>query len=137
MLTLRDIMTADVFTLSEQATLEEAAFRLTEHAVGGAPVRDRLGRLVGVLSKTDLVDPERWAQRRGDGSTVGEAMTPALLALHVSDPAIDAVQLMAADGIHRVIVLDESGRLAGIVTPMDVLRALARGERFDSETRTP
>ena len=135
MLRIRDIMSRNVFTLSEQAPLEEAAWGLTANAVSGAPVRDRRGRLVGVLSKSDLVDPDRVC---GDAPTVGDAMTPALLALHADDPASDAIRLMVADGIHRVIVIDERGRLAGIVTPMDVLRALVRGVRFDfEETRVP
>src|SRR5262245_59819036 len=131
MLRIRDIMTRKVFTLSEQTSLEEAAWGLTANAVSGAPVRDRNGHLVGVLSKSDLVDPDRGATQ-----TVSEAMTPALLALRADDPAMDAVRLMVADGIHRVIVMDERGRLAGIVTPMDVLRALVRGAHLDAESRT-
>jgi CBS-domain-containing membrane protein len=38
---------------------------------------------------------------------------------------------MAKRDIHRIVVLDQENQLAGIVTPMDVLRALARGERFE------
>jgi CBS-domain-containing membrane protein len=136
MLRVGDIMTRNVFTLSEQTSLEEAAWGLTANAVSGAPVRDHHGRLVGVLSKTDLVDPAR-AETRGEIPTVADAMTPALLALRVDNPAMDAVRLMVADGIHRVIVIDERGRLAGIVTPMDVLRALACGLRFEAESRAP
>jgi CBS-domain-containing membrane protein len=123
MLKIRDIMSRNVFTLSEQASLEDAAWGLTANGVSGAPVRDKHGRLVGVLSKTDLVDPDRG--QAPDDRTVGDAMTPALLAMQADEPAMDAVRLMVADGIHRVIVVDEKGKLAGIVTPMDVLKALA------------
>jgi CBS domain-containing protein len=38
---------------------------------------------------------------------------------------------MAKRHIHRIVVLDADSKLAGIVTPMDVVRALARGDRFD------
>jgi CBS-domain-containing membrane protein len=124
MLKIRDIMTRKVFTLSEQASLDDAAWGLTANGVSGAPVRDRRGRLVGVLSKSDLVDPDRGPD--AEERTVADAMTPALLALHADEPAMDAVRLMVADGIHRVVVIDERGRLAGIVTPMDVLRALTK-----------
>jgi CBS-domain-containing membrane protein len=133
MLRIRDIMSHKVFTLSEQTSLEEAAWGLTANAVSGAPVRDHRGHLVGVLSKSDLVDPDRV---NGEAPTVADAMTPALLALRADDPAMDAVKLMVADGIHRVIVVDDSGCLVGIVTPMDVLRALVHGVRFE-EARTP
>jgi CBS-domain-containing membrane protein len=136
MVTIRDIMTRNVFTLSEHTSLEEAAWGLTANAISGAPVRDGNGRLAGVLSKSDLIDPDR-AETEGEMPTVADAMTPALLALRDDDPAMDAVRLMVVDGIHRVIVIDDHGRLAGIVTPMDVLRALAQGVRFDAESRAP
>jgi CBS domain-containing protein len=42
-----------------------------------------------------------------------------------------AVDVMAKRDIHRVVVLDDSGKLAGIVTPMDVVRALAGGQTFE------
>jgi predicted transcriptional regulator len=129
MLRVSDIMTRKVVTLSDQNSLEEAAWRLTANAVSGAPVRDINGRLVGVLSKSDLIDPDR-AVAGDEVPSVGDAMTPALLALREDDLAMDAVRLMVADGIHRVIVIDERGGLAGIVTPMDVLRALVQGMRL-------
>jgi predicted transcriptional regulator len=135
MLSVRDIMTTEVFTLSEDATVEDAAWGLAARAISGAPVRDRNGRLVGVLSKTDLIDPDRASTSDDVPRTVGDAMTPALLAMRVDDPAIDAVRLMVADGIHRIVVLDDRNRLAGIVTPMDVLKALLGGARFADEWR--
>jgi CBS domain containing-hemolysin-like protein len=39
-----------------------------------------------------------------------------------------AVRLMANDLVHRAVVVDDKGKLVGVVTPMDVLRALARGD---------
>ena len=38
---------------------------------------------------------------------------------------------MAKRDIHRIVVLDEDSKLAGIITPMDIIRAMARGERFE------
>lgn len=127
MLKIRDIMSHKVFTLRAEATAEDAAWGLVAHNVGGAPVRDRHGKLVGVLSKSDLVDPDRAEPE----ASVADVMTPILMALHADDPALDAVRFMVMEGVHRVIVLDEAGQLTGIVTPMDVLRALVQGARFD------
>src|SRR5262245_50325389 len=83
MLRIRDIMTREVFVLPAEASLEEAASSLSSRGIGGAPVRDRRGQLVGVLSKSDLVDPENGT---ADARTVGDVMMPALLTLHEDDP---------------------------------------------------
>src|SRR5579863_4032957 len=58
MLRIKDIMTKAVYTVEADASAEEAAWGLTRRHIGGAPVRDGRGNLVGVLSKGDLVNPE-------------------------------------------------------------------------------
>jgi predicted transcriptional regulator len=129
---VRDIMTPEVQTLEAGSSLPEAAQILTQSRVGGAPVLEGR-RIVGVLSKSDLVDP---ANREADGrTTVGDVMTPLIFAVRPGDPVMLAVRLMALENIHRVIVVNEAGGLEGVVTPMDVMRALARGEQvLDGET---
>lgn len=57
MLRVRDIMTPNVFTLDTDASVLEAAWALTRRSISGAPVRDAAGALVGILSKSDLVNP--------------------------------------------------------------------------------
>jgi CBS-domain-containing membrane protein len=58
-------------------------------------------------------------------------MNPEVVTLYAEDPAMAAVAEMAKRQIHRIVVLDAESKLAGIVTPMDVVRALARGANFD------
>lgn len=127
MLRVRDIMTRDVVSLSEETSVEAAAWRLEYEAISGAPVRDRKGNVVGVLSRSDLVDPLRDGQ---PGKPVGDAMTAGVWAVAPDEPAIEAVRLMVETGCHRVIVIRGPGKLQGIVTTMDVMRALARGGDF-------
>jgi CBS domain-containing protein len=124
MVAISAIMTRDVFTLPASATLDEAAFALSTRRIGGAPVRDEGGHIVGVLSRADLTDPERV----GTAKTAGELMTPGFVAVHESDPAIDAVRLMVSEDAHRLLILDERGELVGIVTATDLVRALASQE---------
>jgi CBS-domain-containing membrane protein len=126
-LRVRDIMTPDVITLVAGTTVDDAARSLTFHQVSGAPVLDH-GRIVGVVSKSDLVDP-RYRSGTDRDMTVRDAMTKAVRAVRPRDPAMTAVRLMVNEGVHRAVVIDEQGKLAGIVSAMDVLRALARGER--------
>ena len=130
MLKIRDIMTAEVYTVEADASAEEAAWGLTRRHIGGAPARDGQGNLVGVLSSSDLVNPEP-AQWICGESTVGDLMNPEVISLYADDPALAAVTEMAKRNIHRIVVLDEGSKLAGIVTPMDVVRAVARGASFD------
>jgi CBS domain containing-hemolysin-like protein len=49
---------------------------------------------------------------------------------------MSAVRLMANESMHRAVVVDERGKLAGIVSPMDVLRALARGDSVQENDPT-
>lgn len=130
MLKIRDIMTAEVYTVEADASAEEAAWGLTRRHIGGAPARDGQGNLVGVLSSSDLVNPEPAQWIRGE-ATVGDLMNPEVISLYADDPALAAVTEMAKRNIHRIVVLDEGSKLAGIVTPMDVVRAVARGASFD------
>jgi len=130
MLQIKDIMTKQVYVVDANASAEEAAWGLTRRHIGGAPARDGEGNLVGVVSNYDLVNPEPAQWIRGE-PTVADLMTPDVVSLYAEDPAMAAVDVMAKRDIHRVVVLDDSGKLAGIVTPMDVVRALADGQTFD------
>ncbi len=130
MLLIKDIMTSPVYTVETGASAEEAAWGLTRRHIGGAPARDAAGNLVGVLSSSDLVNPEPAQWIKGE-ATVGDVMNPEVISLYAEDPAMAAVNEMAKRSIHRIVVLDGDSNLAGIVTPMDVVRALARGDRFD------
>jgi CBS-domain-containing membrane protein len=130
MLRIKDIMTTNVHTVDADAPAEEAAWGFTFRHIGGAPARDAQGNLVGVLSSADLINPEPAQWIKGE-ATVGDLMNPDVISLYADDPAMAAVQEMARRRIHRIVVLDDDSKLAGIVTPMDVVRALAQGARFD------
>lgn len=122
---VRDVMTADLVFLRTDLTLDDAWAVLHERGISGAPVLDVRGRLVGVLSKADLADP-RHRPPAGPG-TVEAAVTHVAYAVRASDPVMSAVRLMLDHDIHRALVVDDDGTLAGIITPLDVLRALAGG----------
>jgi CBS domain-containing protein len=119
-------MTTDIVTLQASDTIADAARELIARRIGGAPVLDG-NRIVGVVSKSDLVDPRYWLD---DGSqpTVDMAMTRLIYAVRPGDPVMSAVRLMVGERIHRAVVVADGGKLAGILTPMDVMRALARGD---------
>jgi CBS-domain-containing membrane protein len=136
-LRVKDVMTEAILLLRAETSMEEAWDQLHAAGVSGAPVLDARGRLVGVLSNHDLADPR--GRRSGEVATVGQVMTRVVYAVRAGDPVLSAVRLMADEGIHRVVVVNDDGSLAGIVVAMDVLRVLARHteprvEYFDLRT---
>ncbi|MCG5053610.1 MAG: CBS domain-containing protein [Myxococcales bacterium] len=131
MLRVRDIMTREVFTLEAKASALEAAWALTRRSINSAPVRDAQGRLVGVLSKSDLVNPEPQDWIKGE-ALVEDLMTPNVLGLYEDDPAVAAAQGMVESNVHQAVVYTDDGKLAGIVAAMDIVKAVAKGEDFRS-----
>lgn len=118
---VRDIMEPNVFWLADDAPLARAAEALAERQISGAPVCDASGKIVGMFSKTDLAE---YYGSVNEARLVRDAMTPTVVAVGPDDPIDHAVELMAFEGVHRLLVLDGE-RLEGIVTAMDVLRELA------------
>lgn len=135
--TVRDVMTEAVMFLNASQTQDEAWEHLRKHGVSGAPVLGHGGKLVGMVTRADLADPRRRAP--ATSATVADAMTRVAYAVRASDPVMSAVRLMLGQHIHRAVVVNDDGTIAGIVAPMDILEALSRGLelRDASGTDTP
>ncbi len=118
---VRDLMETEVFWVSADMPLSNAARELTARDVSGAPVCDPNGRVIGMLTKTDLVD---FYGSANEERLVADAMTPEVLSVAPDDPTDQAVKLMAFEGVHRLLVIEEE-RLVGILSSMDILRELA------------
>jgi CBS domain-containing protein len=114
---VEDIMSQHVVMLRHDQTPAEAADVLGRAQIGGAPVFCG-DKLVGVISKGDLLGAHPSDAR------LEQLMTKAVYAVRPTDPAILAVQLIIDEGVHRVLVVDENKRLIGIVTPIDVCKAV-------------
>lgn len=129
-LRVSDVMSRDVVMVPFTATVAEATAVLHGNRMSGAPVLSASGKIMGVVSASDLIDPRR--DVRPDAS-VAEVMTRVVFAVKSSDPLVLAIRLMLEERIHRVVVIDEAGRLAGIVSPTDVLRALVPSDALDTD----
>lgn len=155
-LTVKDLMTAGVLTISATATLAEASRLLGERQVSGAPVVDEDGRPIGVISRTDLV--QGWeraaaARRRAfyqaaagepvslpgenvdaelGGRPVSEVMMPVVFGVQQGDSLRKAAALMSAEGIHRLIVLDGQS-IVGLLSASDFVAAIASGKLAEQE----
>jgi predicted transcriptional regulator len=118
---LRAVMEPNVFWLPVDMPLPRAAQALAAQQFSGAPVCAPDGRIVGMVTKTDLVE---FYGVTNELRLVRDVMTPEILSVRPDEPLERAVELMAFEGVHRVLVIEDE-RLMGIVTAMDVLRELA------------
>jgi CBS-domain-containing membrane protein len=127
---VRDVMTEPVVFVNAKHTLDEAWQILHEHGISGAPVLGPSGRLAGMITRSDLADP----RRRTPASLVEDVATRVVYAVRASDPVMNAVRLMLDESIHRALVVNDDGTIAGIVAPTDILKALVRGQDVGAET---
>jgi predicted transcriptional regulator len=114
-----DVMNPQVLAVRPEMTVEKLAAYLTENQITGAPVLDHNRRLVGVVSQTDI------AASRGDTATevVRDIMTPAAYTVPHDTPVADLARTMVTGRVHRLLVTRD-GHVVGIVTSLDLLKAL-------------
>jgi len=122
------VMTRDVTCVAADDAVDALEEILLTRGISGAPVVDELGRPVGMVSKTDLV-ASHYASLKA-GTTVGDIMMPGPFCLATTESIAKAAGLMAFEGVHRVAVVGEDGRVVGIIAALDILRWLARESGF-------
>lgn len=115
--TVHDVMSADPFCLRENEKVAEAAWELKAELVGGAPVRDTSGKVVGMVSVADLLDADRLAP-------VGQVMQQEIPAVGPDTAIEEAGRIMVEKGYHRLPVMGAEGELVGILSTIDVIRGL-------------
>ena len=145
MLTAREIMTTSLVTFDPETTLREAMETLSTSHLSGAPVLSG-NRVVGLLSMSDILSfivslPEAesdayaehltdaWGSNGKslvDNHTVDEAMNHEVFSVEPSVSAKQAAKMMHERGIHRLLVM-QGGRLEGIVSALDIARAVSQG----------
>jgi CBS domain-containing protein len=113
---------SEVISILPSETLGAAAKKLTQHRIGALVVRDRLGRIVGMISERDVVIA--LAQRSGDALTtpVSEAMSPDVITCRPTDAVREIMALITVKRIRHVPVCD-GDRLLGLVSIGDVLKS--------------
>ena len=147
--TARDLMTPNPVHIFEGSTLEDAAKSLTERSFSAMPVLDGDGHVIGVVSHTDIVravsgsrpraalaldsnadgeEPDHlegtYSLTEAPATRVRDIMTPTVISVQPSDPAISAIQAMVAHGVKRIFVVDEAALLVGVISATDIVERL-------------
>jgi CBS-domain-containing membrane protein len=140
---VRDIMTTDVVAVRTGTPYREMAAMFRKHRVSGFPVVGDDGKVIGVVSETDLLaleatapEPSTYPAPRGwhphrtqlstDEATAGALMTHPAVTVGPDEPVRGAARLMHSLKLQRLPVVDRDGRLAGIVSRSDVLSVFRR-----------
>jgi CBS domain-containing protein len=140
----KDVMTANVISVSEDAPVHEVVRLLLKYRISAVPVVDGGRKVLGIVSEGDLLRPEgtsRGAMQRpwwleavfagqtvaydkAHGRTAGEIMTRNVVTVNEDAPLNDIAELLERRHIKRVPVLKD-GRLTGIVSRANLLHGLA------------
>jgi CBS domain-containing protein len=137
-----DLMSTEVLTARPEMSLKEAASLLARTGISGLPVVGEGGAVVGVLSEADivvkaggegrrkgllawLVEPELDLDEKIAATTVGEAMSVPAVTISPDKQVHQAAGLMVSEAVNRLPVVDD-GKLVGILTRADVVRAFTR-----------
>ena len=147
--TVADVMSRDVITVQPQTPLNQAIQILAERRITGLPVVDDADKLVGVISETDLMwqetgvtppayimfldsviylqNPTTYERdlHKALGQTVGEVMTTEAITIDPEKPLQEAAKLMHEKHIRRLPVVDDTGKVLGILTRGDIIRTMA------------
>jgi CBS domain-containing protein len=143
---VEEIMTRMVTTVHPETPLAEVVEKLLDKDYTALPVVDETGRVVGIISDTDLlergdmevslslkkaVDPDLAraliARLRQVTKTVAQVMTPKPVTIGPHASLSEAARLMSKKSLKRLPVVDADGRLLGVLGRLDILTALAAG----------
>jgi len=128
----KELMRREVFTIREDATVDELIDLLVREHIHGCPVLDAAGELVGVVTQQDvfLGGSTRGAKGAGSQITVADLMTsPAVVASEDTDIASLGAMMLRLR-IHRIPIVHE-GKMTGIVSSLDIIGQWAQ-ERADA-----
>lgn len=149
--TIKDIMEADPVSVGTDTDVETVIAKLREEELPGLPVVDAEGRCVGIVTEADLVVPDDQGDlhlphyisvfggvvflepfkrfedklRKAFASSAADMMTADPDTIGPDASPQEAARTIHDSGHNRLPVVDDDGRLVGIVTRVDVLGALA------------
>jgi CBS domain-containing protein len=143
---VRDVMTTDVVTVEPSTPFKEIVARLAGHGISAVPVADADRRVLGVVTEADLLlkrelpdplanVPPVWSRRRrrerrkAAAVAADKLMTAPATTVPPTATVAEAARRLHAAGVQRLPVVDEQGRLVGMVSRADLLKVFTRPDQ--------
>ncbi len=124
-MTAKDMMTRDVITVSPAMTVKNLAMTLIKNQISGAPVVDKAGKIIGVVSESDIVAKK--------GKDVKSIMSKKIISVREDTPVKEIAKMMTTHHIKRLPVMND-GKLVGIISQADIVSAIALGKHVALHT---
>lgn len=143
----RDIMTREIATVTPSMPIDDLCEIFQRNNIKGAPVVDAAGRLLGIVTESDVVfgglgrgenrfnSPAEGRLPAPGPTTVSEIMTEPAISAEEETPVEQIAEIMWKMRIHRIPIC-RKGRLTGIVSTLDICQALAQGRLAPPSARS-
>jgi CBS domain-containing protein len=115
----------EIYSISEDTSVHEAARYLRDRGVRAVGVCDRQGKLVGVVSQSDVSDKVAAENRCPAWMKVSEIMTRQLVTVTPELTLDECLRLLEEHGIYHLLVVDERNGFCGMISVTDLLQVIA------------
>ena len=115
----------EVFSISEETSVHQAAQYLRERQVRSVGVLDSGGRLIGVVSQSDISDKVAAENKCPAWMKVADVMSRNLISVSLEMTLEDCLALMDKHNVYHLLVMDGRNNFRGMVSVSDLLRVLA------------
>jgi len=119
----------EVFSLPDTATVHDVARFLRERQVRSAGVLDAQGKLVGVVSQSDVSDKVAAENKCPAWTRVSEIMSTRLVTVTPETPLDECVRLMDRHGMFHLAVVDPEKGSRGLISVQDLLKVIASDQK--------
>jgi CBS domain-containing protein len=127
---IRKLMTKDPRSLESGSTVIEAARAMRDEDVGIVPIVED-GKLIGTVTDRDIAIRVVAEGKSPDSTTVGEIASRELVTIDPQQDLDEALRLMARHQVRRLPVVEEDGKLVGIVAQADIARSASDEQTGD------
>lgn len=148
-MTVADVMTSKVVSVTATTPFKDIAQALIAGGISAVPVVDDDQHVIGMVSEADLLRKEEFREefyregyrpplrarlrhpkgrQKADGDTATELMTSPAITISPEASAVSAARVMEAHDVKRLAVVDDDGRLQGIVSRRDLVKLFLRGD---------
>lgn len=118
---VKNVMSKKVYTIRVDSTIKDAADEMKKHNVGSLLVVDEEDTILGIITERDIV--RAYADKRID-SKIKDYMTKEVKGVSEDTSVINALNIMVENGFRHLPIVNERGRVSGIVSIRDLVKAL-------------